>query len=85
MRYVRFSLVLAGIRWSGDWTLEGDELCVRSAYGGKSCRLGRCKPENLAERLLLEILTEKLAEMEGRGGRLPGQLRSAEAEGSPVE
>lgn len=74
MRYVRFSLVLAGIRWSGDWSVEGAELCVRSAYGSRTCKLGRCKPERLAERLLLEILAERLAEMEA--ARLGGRVKS---------
>lgn len=61
-RYIAFSMQLGETRWSGDWSLTGGELHVGSAYGCRSARLGRHKPENLARTLLLEILEANLAE-----------------------
>lgn len=49
-------LQLAGKSWSGDWSLDGKELVLRSAYGCRRRALGRRRPERLAEDLLREIL-----------------------------
>jgi hypothetical protein len=47
----------AGRRWSGSWTVEGDQLFVESAYGSRVARaglaLGRAKR---AEAMLGEIV-----------------------------
>lgn len=55
-RYTSYGLELAGRRWSADWSLDGADLVVRSAYGWARRPLGRRKAERLAEELLAEIL-----------------------------
>ena len=61
-----FNLNLNGVRWSADWKIEGDEIVIRSAYGSRIRKVGRRKPERLAEDLLLEILRARLAICEAR-------------------
>lgn len=60
-RFTPYGLHLAGRRWSADWSLEGDEIVIRSAYGGARRSLGRRKAERLAEELLREILAAHVA------------------------
>lgn len=55
-RFNPYGLQLAGCRWSADWSLDGADLVIRSAYGSARRPLGRRKPERLAEELLVEIL-----------------------------
>jgi hypothetical protein len=57
-RFMPYGLDLAGRRWSADWSREGDEIVVRSAYGSARRVVGRRKPDRLAEELLREILAE---------------------------
>ena len=65
-RYIPYSITLAGIRWSADWSIEGDEISIRSAYGSASRKLGRRRPDLLARELLMEILRAKLAKADSR-------------------
>lgn len=55
-RTFHVTATVADRRWSGQWTLEGKDICVASAYGSKRAPLGRSKPENVAGRLLREIV-----------------------------
>lgn len=69
-RYIPVRLDLAGVRWTGDWSLDGEEIVIRSAYGSRRCKLGRRKPARLAQEMLLEILAAKLAECEAKRGHV---------------
>lgn len=53
-----FSIQKAGKRWTGDWCLDDGELQVRSAYGSRTVRAGRAKPENVAAKVLGELVEE---------------------------
>ena len=55
-RYHPISVEVAGRRYTGDWTLDGKDVCVGGAWGSKRAPLGRAKPENVAARLLREIV-----------------------------
>lgn len=57
-RFNPYGLQLAGCRWSADWSLDGPDLVIRSAYGSARRPLGRRKPERLAEELLAEVLRD---------------------------
>ncbi|MDB5445686.1 MAG: hypothetical protein JWQ97_1003 [Phenylobacterium sp.] len=65
-RYIPFSIDLADIRWSGDWSVLDGELCVGSAYGCAKRPLGRRKPDLLARDMLVEILCARLVQCEER-------------------
>lgn len=56
MKHVHFGIVLDGKRWRGDWSIEGDTILVRSAYGTRRVTLGRAKPELKAQRVLREMV-----------------------------
>jgi hypothetical protein len=61
--YTHFSVTIDGRRYTGDWLLDGKEISVGSAYGSARVPLGRAKPENLAVRLLREIVAKRDARL----------------------
>ncbi len=51
------SVPYAGRNWNAAFTVEGGEVSVGSAYGSSRAEFGRRKPEVVAQKLLLEIVT----------------------------
>lgn len=68
-RFYPVAVALDGRRYTGDWELrQGGEICVRSAYGGKTVPIGRRKPELVAGDVLAQIVRDwqKKREREAR-------------------
>ena len=56
-RFYPVSVDVEGRRYNGEWVLrQGGKLCVGGAYGSKTVDLGRAKPENLAPKVLKELV-----------------------------
>ncbi len=44
----QIQLIADGQRWNGAYTVQGGEVCVASAYGGKRAKIGGGDPEAVA-------------------------------------
>ena len=58
------TVMLGGRSWTGNWTLENDEVCLSCAYGSKRAPVKRTTPQRVAERLLTELVKAWLARCE---------------------
>jgi hypothetical protein len=56
VKHVHFGIVLDGKRWHGDWSIDGTDIVIRSAYGTRRVPPGRAKPELKAARVLKEMV-----------------------------
>lgn len=56
-RYEPFSIEIAGRRYNATWHIEGRDLCVSSAYGSGKAAIARAKPENVAAKVLRDLVT----------------------------
>jgi hypothetical protein len=59
VRYEPFQTEIAGRKYSGTWHIEGKSVHLSSAYGSASAPLGRAKPENVAARLLQDVVGKR--------------------------
>jgi hypothetical protein len=57
-RHHHFVIDFDGRHFSGDWQLQGRQICVRSVYGSRTVPAGRSKPERVAARMLEDLVTE---------------------------
>jgi hypothetical protein len=49
----------AGRTWNGSYTLEDGEVSVASAYGSERVKVGRRKPQKVAEEALERIVAAR--------------------------
>lgn len=67
-------LVADGQRWNGSYTVEGDEVCVGSAYGGGRARIGKgVEPEAVALATFESVIKERSPALR-RATFKPGQV-----------
>jgi hypothetical protein len=57
-RHHHFTVTVDGRHFSGDWQLQGREICIRSAYGSRTVPAGRSKPERVATKMLEQLVVE---------------------------
>jgi hypothetical protein len=55
-RYEPIHIEIAGRRYNGTWHVEGRNLWVSSAYGSDKAAMGRAKPENVAAKVLRDLV-----------------------------
>jgi hypothetical protein len=55
-----FSIEVNQRRWSGEWWVETDRVCVGSAYGSAQASVAGEAPRELATKLLTEIVEAHL-------------------------
>lgn len=67
-------LIADGQRWNGAYTVQGDEVCVASAYGGRRAKVGKgVEPETVALAAFESILKERSPALK-RAAFKPGQI-----------
>ena len=71
-------LTADGERWNGAYTVQGDEVCVSSAYGGKRAKLGGEDPEAVAMAAFENVLKSRFPATQ-RAQFKPGRVYSPSA------
>lgn len=61
-RPMAMTVLVDGKAWHGTWCLRGRQVCVASAYSDASAPLGRSVPEVVAQRLLKQIVKQRLVQ-----------------------
>lgn len=67
-------LIADGQRWNASYTVQGDEVCVASAYGGRRATVGKgVEPEAVALAAFESLLKQRSPAMR-RASFKPGQI-----------
>jgi hypothetical protein len=67
-------LIADGQRWNASYTVQGDEVCVASAYGGKRAKVGKgVEPEAVALSAFEAVIKQRSPALK-RTTFKPGQI-----------